>query len=85
MEQNNEFVKKEDYEEPCCPLKMDLSAPPVPVGRVLEKLDGYLSRNDYIEAQRLLKYWYDEAVCVGDERGRLTLLNEQVGLYRKAL
>lgn len=83
MEKSNDFVRKEDYQEPCCPLNMDLSAPPIPIGRVIGKLDEFLSRNDYESAIRLLKYWYDEAVSVGDSRGKLTVLNEQVGLYRK--
>ncbi len=83
MEENSDFVRKEDYQEPCCPLNMRSSASPVPIGRVIEKLDEFLSRNDYESGQRLLKYWYDEAVAAGDLRGRLSVLNEQVGIYRK--
>lgn len=80
---NSEFVSKEDYEEPCCPLKMGPSVNPIPVSRVIAKLDEHLNRNDYSEAEKLLKYWYDEAVACNDSAGLLTVLNEQVGLYRK--
>lgn len=76
-------LKKEDYEEPCCPLKNPKAVTPIPLGRVMEKLDEYLDRNDYDAAERHLQYWMAEAEGLGDERGRLSLLNEQIGLYRK--
>lgn len=80
---NREALSKEDYEEPCCPLKMGPSTNPIPVSRVILKLDECLNRNDYSAAEKLLKYWYDEAVVCKDSGGLLTVLNEQVGLYRK--
>lgn len=78
-------LSKEDYEEPCCPLKMNInqSVTPIPVGRVLLKIDEQLSRNDYASAERTLDYWHNEAKIGGDTRGTLTILNEKVGLYRK--
>lgn len=78
-------ISKEDYEEPCCPLKMNINqnVTPIPVGRVLSKVDEHLSRNDYISAEKTLDYWYEEAKIGGDVRGELTILNEKVGLYRK--
>lgn len=85
MNENNSFLSKEDYEEPCCPLKMNINqkVTPIPVGRVLQKLDEHLSRNDYVSAEKTLDYWYEEAKIGADTRGTLTILNEKVGLYRK--
>ena len=56
---------------------------PVPVGRIIEKLDYYLNRNEYDAAERHLRFWRSEADACGDMRGKLTVLNEQIGLYRK--
>lgn len=56
---------------------------PVPIGRVIGKLDEYLGRNDYAGAERHLRYWKSEAEAGQDERGLLSILNEQIGLYRK--
>ena len=56
---------------------------PIPTRRVLEKLDEYLDRRDYPSAERHLKYWLSEAEIGKDVRGKLTVLNEQIGLYRK--
>jgi len=79
----NDFLLKEDYEEPRCLLNMHPEYKPIPVMRVLEKLDSYLEKNDYDSAERHLKYWVSEAEANNDTRGKLTVLNEQIGLYRK--
>ena len=76
-------LKKEDYEEPRCLLEMHPETVGIPTGRMLEKLDEYLDRNDYPGAERHLRYWLGEAEAVNDVRGRLSVLNEQIGLYRK--
>ena len=55
----------------------------VPIGRIMDKLDSYLGKNDYDGAERHLKYWIADAEAGHDTRGKLTLLNEQIGLYRK--
>lgn len=55
----------------------------IPVQRIIEKLDESLSRNDYTSAEKLLSYWLSEAEECGDASGKLTILNEQIGLYRK--
>ncbi len=77
------YIKKEDYEEACCLLKKPDGITPIPIGRVIEKLDGYLSANDYDSAEKHLDYWLKEADACNDLRGKLTVLNEQIGLYRK--
>ena len=76
-------IKKEDYAEQCCPLKKPGAITPINVRRVLAKLDEYLNANDYAAAERHLKYWRSDAHSAGDLRGELTVLNEQIGLYRK--
>ena len=77
------ILNKEDYEEPTCLLNMDRDAPrpafTVPVGRVIEKLDEYLSRDDWAGAGRHLNYWLAEAKAGGDKRGELAIQNERMG------
>lgn len=65
-------------------MDMHPEVKPIPVGRVIEKLDSYLDRDDYAAAERHLRYWLAEADAGNDRRGKLTVLNEQIGLYRKA-
>ena len=78
-----ELLSKNDYEEPRCPLNMHPNVTPIPVGRIIDKLDSYLGQNDYASAERHLNYWLREADACHDMRGKLTVLNEQIGLYRK--
>ena len=80
------MLKPEEYEESACLLRMEKKGAParaIPVGRVMEKLDEYLSRNDTDGALRHLRYWEAEAEDGGDDRGLLTVDNELMGLYRK--
>lgn len=79
----NDFLPKDDYEEPACLLNMHPEVTPVPVGRIIDKLDSYLNKNDYSAAERHLNYWLSEADACHDARGKLAVLNEQIGLYRK--
>jgi len=79
----SDFISKEDYEEPKCLLNMHPEFKPIPVRRVLEKLDFYLGKNDYDQAERHLKYWIMEAESGDDTGGKLAVLNELIGLYRK--
>ena len=51
--------------------------------RILEKLDAHLHANNYLSAERHLKYWLEESRMVRDVRTELFLLNELMGLYRK--
>ncbi len=82
------ILNKEDYEEPTCLLNMDRDAPrpafTVPIGRVIEKLDEYLSRDDWAGAGRHLNYWLAEAKAGGDKRGELAIQNERMGYFRKS-
>lgn len=72
-----------DYEEPACLLCMRQGAEPIPVGRVLEKLDEYFNFKDFAAAERHLHYWLTEAEQAGDLRGQFALQNELMGFYRK--
>lgn len=55
----------------------------IPVERILEKLDEYFNKKDFSAAERHLQYWLSEAEFTRDRQGRLTILNEQIGFYRK--
>ncbi len=55
----------------------------VPIIRVIQKLDEHFAHNDLESAVELLEYWNGEAKNIGDNRGRLEILNEQIGIYRR--
>lgn len=78
-------ISKNDYEEPRCLLNMHPEVMAIPTMRVIDKLDEYLGGNDYEGAERHLKFWLEEAAAGHDMRGMLTVLNEQIGLYRKMM
>ncbi len=75
-------IQPEDYQEPACPLCMN-EKQHIAISRILDKLDEHLARNDYQTAEKDLNYWLAEAAAIGDARGRLALINERMGLYRK--
>lgn len=91
--QGSEIMDKEkmdftDYTDPICPFCTDQfknhpPVHPIPIGRVLEKLDEHLGRNDYESAKKHLLYWLGEAEDGRDRHGMLTIENELMGLYRK--
>ena len=81
-------LKAEDYDEPRCLLNMNagLKEVPqrtVPVGRIVEKLDELLSRNDWAAAERHLDYWLADAQSCADRKGALAIEGERMGLFRK--
>lgn len=80
---NDGYLKKEDYAESCCSVDFNAKITKIPTDRVIDTLDGYLNRKDYAGAERHLNYWLNEALAGNDIRGRLTVLNEQIGLFRK--
>ena len=51
--------------------------------RILLKLDEYLNKNDYVSAERHLRYWLSEASANRDLRTELLVRNELMGLLRK--
>ncbi len=78
----------EDYAEPRCPLcvpqykENGRAVTRIPVSRVIDKYDEYIAHRDTDGAERHLKYWLAEAEAGGDTHGRLTVINEFMGLYR---
>jgi len=84
-------IKKEDYIEPVCPFCTDAYTKTeeepvsrIPVERVVDKLEEYLSRDDQAAALRHLDYWLSEAEANRDRQGDLALRNERMGYFRKA-
>ncbi len=71
-----------DLECPAC-KKIEKASSRIPVGRIIEKLDALLSKNDLSGAERLLEYWIAEALALGDLSGELSLVNEMLGLSRR--
>ena len=55
----------------------------VPQNRVREKVNEYMARRDYPGVERLLLYWLHEAEIGRDGRGKLMILCELIGHYRK--
>ena len=55
----------------------------VNVPQFLEELDGALHKKDYASAERVLLRELEAAEAANDRKSRLTVLNEQIGLYRK--
>ncbi|MBP5254179.1 MAG: tetratricopeptide repeat protein [Lachnospiraceae bacterium] len=83
------MIREEDFRDPVCPF--DASAytgqspdARIPMDRVIEKEDRYLASDDYEGAERHLRYWLAEAGSTGDVRGKLQVLNELMGVLRKA-
>ena len=81
------ILNKEDYAEPSCvlcgkPFGQE-EIKPVPVGRIFEKMDEYMGRQDLKGAERLLAYWLNEAELGRDLKGQFALHNELMGYYRK--
>lgn len=55
----------------------------IDVSRMISRLDACFDRNDLAGAERLLRYWREEAIALRDLRGELSVVNEQIGLYRR--
>lgn len=55
----------------------------IDTGRILDKLDTFLNKNDYAGAERHILYWLEEAGLSGNKSTMLLLQNELCGLYRK--
>ena len=87
MQEKSGPLQPEDYVEPRCVLCGEPygaeTVQAVPQQRIIEKMDEYMARRDYAGAERHLLYWLAEAELGHDERGRLMLLGELIGHYRK--
>lgn len=83
------MLEREDWEESRCCLKRPEPAfhqedhvERIPARQVVEELDALLETNDTDGAEAHLKAWLIKARENGDQAGELTVLNEQMGLYR---
>jgi len=88
MDRTKGALTPEDYAEPRCvlcgtPYGVEPPVQSVPQQRIIEKMDEYMARRDYVGAERHLLYWLEEAKLGRDRRGELMLLGELVGHYRK--
>lgn len=82
------YLKPEDYAEPRCllcdePYGAEPKVRSVPQNRIIEKMNDYMSRSDYLGAERHLLYWLNEAKLGRDTGGELMIRNELVGHFRK--
>jgi len=81
-------LKKEDYQEPCCPFDTSQwkKEPPkehIDIRRITEKLDEFFYEKDFTGAKRLLLYWLESAKEMEDGFGEIQMENELMGLTRK--
>lgn len=72
-----------EFNENCCPLNMHPEVVRIPVRRILEKIDAMADREETDSAEKLMKYWISEAEAGHDPNGKLSMLSEQIGFYRK--
>lgn len=85
------MINDEDYKEPRCVLcnnnfyNPDSEEPDgrIEISRILAKEDSLYDELKYSEIETLLKYWEAEADSLKDRSGQLTMLSEQIGLFRK--
>ena len=54
-----------------------------PRDRILDKLDAYLAKQDFVAAERHLSFWLSEAIATSDSATEMLVRSELVGLYRK--
>lgn len=55
----------------------------ISVARFIDRLDRCFARNDLKEAGACITYWDQEARKLGDQRGLLSVVNEELGFYRR--
>lgn len=81
-------LSKEDYTEDSCLLcdpatGRKYGSPGIDMGRVTQRLDELVEREDFSAAARHLDYWLSEAEYLSDRRGEFSIRNEMMGFYRK--
>jgi len=74
MIENNEKICRSCSKEPTDRIN---------IMRVIAKLEEHFATNDLPGAVSLLRYWEREARDCGDRRGLLSILDEELGLYRR--
>lgn len=74
------FMGKERFECSSCSKE---PTGRINVGRFIAKLDECFKTDDLAEAARTVEYWENEARSLNDACGLLSVLNEEIGLYRR--
>ncbi len=72
-----------DMKETQCPSCSKEQAGRISISRFMGKLNACFRVNDLKEAEKTVEYWEAEARSVGDRCGLLSVLSEQLGLYRR--
>lgn len=62
--------KKENYDK-------------INIKRFITKLDSFFATDDLEGAKNHIEYWEKEAQNIGDDTGLVTILNEELGFYRR--
>lgn len=55
----------------------------IDITRFIDRLDRCFNANDMKSAREHIEFWENEARRIGDNRGLLAILNEEVGFYRR--
>ena len=55
----------------------------IPLNRVFDKLSELFAKNDLDGVGKALDFWEREARSIGDTRGLLEILNEEIGYFRR--
>ena len=55
------------------------------IPELIRKLDAFYAKNDLHAAEKLITEGIDQALAAGDWRSRLSLVSEQLGLFRKTM
>ncbi len=84
----SDVLKKEDYLEPDCllsgkPVGTKPRQERIPEQRISERLDEFMAKKEFLQAENMLKYWIDEARALNDRQGEFMVYNEMMGYYRK--
>ena len=57
----------------------------IPLNRVFDKLSELFAKNDLDGVGKALDFWEREARSIGDTRGLLEILNEEIGYFRRTV
>ncbi len=72
-----------DMKETQCPSCSKEPSGKINISRFMGKLNACFQVNDLKEAEKTVEYWEAEARSMGDRCGLLSVLSEQLGLYRR--
>ena len=76
-------MNTENYKIGTCKGCSKVDTEKVDIYRFITKLDSFFQTNDLAGAGKHLNYWEQEAKALGDNAGLLTVLNEEIGYYRR--